>query len=422
MVSCGLKTIAVFLLISVSVSLAQNVPDLLLDELVKEALDNNPGLKAARYQTLTVKTKIRQVKAWEPPQVGIEFANTPTDSFPNPLKDQMETDYFIQQKFPFPGKIPAMSQSMESSVSMNEYAAMALENSVIMDAKNAYYDLYLVQQKILINRDTQNLMREFADIAKKQYEVGQGIQADVLKAQTELSMLINEGYNLEQDKRVAEAMMNTILGRPTDQALGRIPDIEKEIQPTPSTDLAAMALKNRHELMAMTKNIDMKNAELAVAKREYYPDVMLRLMYKSMVDATDYWSTMISVDIPFLFLSRGMVNGKVEESRMDIMKAKEDYRAMENMTLFQIKAAVANIKTSSNTISLYQFTIIPQAEQTVQSTKTAYQTGKADFFSLVDASRTLLKVRLDYYTAIIERLKSMATLDQVVGTDIHKPL
>lgn len=42
MVACGLKTIAVFLLISVSVAFAQDVPDLPLDELVKEALDNPP--------------------------------------------------------------------------------------------------------------------------------------------------------------------------------------------------------------------------------------------------------------------------------------------------------------------------------------------------------------------------------------------
>ena len=145
---------------------------------------------------------------------------------------------------------------------------------------------------------------------------------------------------------------------------------------------------------------------------------MLRLMYKNMVDGEDYWSTMVSVDIPFLFLSGGKVRGKVEESRMDIMKAKEDYRSAEDMTRYQIKEAIASARTSSNTLSLYKFTVIPQAEQTVQSTKVAYQTGKTEIFSLIDASRTLLKARLDYYTAIMQYMKSMAALENVVGTDI----
>jgi outer membrane protein TolC len=418
MISKTLQIISVFFLMSASLALAQNLPDLKLDDLIKEARANNPGLKSARYQTMTVQSKISQIKAWESPQVGVEFAKTPTGSFPNPLNNQMETDYYIQQKFPFPGKIPAMAKSMESSVSMTEYSAKALENSVVQDIKDAVYDLYLVQQKIRINQDTQDLMREFSEIAKRQYEVGQGIQADVLRAQTELSMMINEGNNLVQEKLINDARINRILGRPADQPLGAVPDIETDIRPTPSGDLTALALGNRPELIAMTKNIDMKNAELAVAKKEYYPDIMLRLMYKNMVDGEDYWSTMVSVDIPFLFLSGGKVRGKVEESRMDIMKAKEDYRSAEDMTRYQIKEAVASARTSSSTLSLYKFTVIPQAEQTVQSTKAAYQTGKTEIFSLIDASRTLLKARLDYYTAIMQYMKSMAALENVVGTDI----
>lgn len=409
-----------FLILPNSALFAQDLPELRLDDLIKEALTNNPGIKAARYQTLSEKTKIGQVKAWEPPQVGVEFAQTPLNSFPVPMNKTMETDYFIQQKFPFPGKIPAMARSMESSAAMSEYAVKAVENAVIRDIKNAYYDLCLIQQKIKINGETQNLMREFSDIAKRQYEVGLGIQADVLRAQTELSMLINEGNNLEQEKKINEAMINSILGRPSDQTLGRVPDIGNDILPEITDDPTALALKNRPELNAMTKNIDMKKSELDAAKREYYPDIMVRLMYKSMRESEDYWSTMISVDIPFFFLSGGKIKGKVEESEVGVMKAKEDYRTMENMTRFQIREAAANARTSRNTMSLYKFTVIPQAEQTVESTKAAYQTGKAEIFSLIEASRTLRQIRLDYYTAVTQYMRSLTVLEQIAGADIKK--
>jgi outer membrane protein, heavy metal efflux system len=421
MVADVLKSFGFFLILSVSTVFAQDLPELKLNDLVTEALNNNPELKAVRYQAFSTKTRIRQAKAWEPPQIGLEYAKTPTDSFPNLFKDSMETDYFIQQKFPFPGKITAMSKSAESSTSMSEYNSKALENTVIRDIKNAYYDLYLIQKKIRINSETQHLMREFSDIAKRQYEVGMTGQSDLLRAQTELSMLINEGNNLEEEIQVIQAMINTILGRPTVQPLGSVPELEMELNPLPSGDLTAIALESRPELMAMNKNIVMNQAELELAKRQVYPDIMLRMMYKHMEDAPDdYWSTMVSVDIPSFFLSRGKIRGKVEESEWNIMKSKEAYKSTENMVRFQIQEATVNVRTSQNTASLYKSTIIPQAEQTVQSTKAAYQNGKTEIFSLIESSRTLLKAELEYYSAVTQYLKSMASLEQAVGTDVQK--
>ena len=68
-----------------------------LDELITEALQNNPQLRAARHQTSAAQTRVDQVTSWDAPQFGVEFFQTPIQSFPNPVKNGMETDYFLQQ-------------------------------------------------------------------------------------------------------------------------------------------------------------------------------------------------------------------------------------------------------------------------------------------------------------------------------------
>ena len=75
-----------------------------LDSLVQEARRNNPEIQAAGYQSRAAWSRVRQTTAWEPPQIGVEFYQAPVASFPNPVKDQMEYDYFIEQMIPFPGK------------------------------------------------------------------------------------------------------------------------------------------------------------------------------------------------------------------------------------------------------------------------------------------------------------------------------
>jgi outer membrane protein, heavy metal efflux system len=400
-------------------SSAQVNSQLVLDSLVVEALRNNPQLRAARHKTDAAIARVDQATSWDPPQIGFEFYQTPIQSFPNPAKNSMENDYFIQQMFPFPGKLSSMGKAAESNADMLNEGYKALERKVVRDLKSAYYELYLVQRKVDINLENQDLMRKFVGIASKQYEVGMGKQPDILRAQTELSTLINDGINLKKEKRTVEAMINTILSRPANAELGIVPEIESAIPQWTFDQLETLALENRPELKAMIFNTEMNKAELSVSKREYFPDLMARVMYKNMIGTKDdFWSAMVGISIPIAPWASGKVTSKVEENELNVKKAEEDYSDMKNMTLFQVQDALVKVQTNENVVQLYKNTTIPQAEQTLQSTISAYQTGKTEFLMLIDAYRMLLTVRLDYYMAVMNFMSSQAELEQAVGLDI----
>lgn len=400
---------------------AQQAGILKLQDLVAEALQNNPQLRAARNQTAAARTRVDQVTSWDAPQIGVEFFQTPVQSFPNPLKNQMEMDYYIQQMFPFPGKLSAMGKAAESNANMFDQGYKALERKILRELKSAYYELYLVQRKIQINAENQDLMRRFVEIAHKQYEVGMGKQPDILRAQTELSTLINDGLNLQKEKRVVEAMINTILSRSANAPLGYVPDIEVNIPQWTFEQLSPLALEARPELKAMNFNIDMNKAELSLSKREYFPDLMARIMYKDMaMTGNDFWSAMVGISIPLSPWSSDKYTSKVQENELNVRRAEEDYSSMKNMTLFEVQDANVQVQTNQNLVLLYKNTVIPQAEQTLQSTISAYQTGKTEFLMLIDAYRMLLMSRLDYHMSVMNYMASQAALEQAVGLDIRE--
>ena len=400
---------------------AQEAGFLNLDELISETIQNNPDLRAARHETEAIKAQIPQARAWDPPQIGVEFFQTPIASFPDPAKDSMEIDYFVQQMFPFPGKRAAMVRSAQSNTSMTDQKYRTLEKKVVRDLKKAFYNLYFVQRKIQINLENQDLMRDFTNIARRQYEVGIGKQADILRAQTELSSLINEGINLEQEKKSAEAMINTILSRPTDGPLGAVPDIITDPPAVTFDQLKTLSTEVRPELNSMREAIRMNQAELSLAKLEYYPDFMFRIMYKDMADTSkDYWSTMGSVNIPLAVWSAGKFKGKAEEKEQILRKSEQEYRSMENMVLFQIQDALVNMESNRNLLMLSKNTLIPQAEQSLQSTQSAYQTGNMDFFPLIDAYRMLLTAKLEYHMSAMKYMESQAELEQAVGLSMEE--
>jgi len=404
-----------------------------LNELINEAVADNPQLKAARNETDAQKTKIDQVTAWEPPQVGVTFYQTPIQSFPNPIKDGMETDYYIQQMFPFPGKLGNMGKSAENNAEMYAQNYKELERYIIEQLKSDYYELYYVQKKIDLNKENQKLLNQLTGITAKQYEVGIGRQTDMLRAQTELSTLINNGVNLEKEKRNVETMLNTILNRPPDKTFPEITSVNDSISGLSDNQfslnynkLSELAFNNRAELKAMQYNIKMNEAELAESKLEYYPDIMVQLMYKNMSGTTkDFWSTMVGVNIPLAFWSKDKYTGKVQENEINISSAQEQFNAAKNMISSEVQSALVKIESNKNLMELYRNTVIPQSRQTLQSTLAEYQTGKTEFLMVIDAYKMVLMTHQDYYMAQMEYMQGQAQLEKAVGLsmdDIHEKL
>jgi cobalt-zinc-cadmium efflux system outer membrane protein len=407
------------LLLTSATGLSQSSDSLNLADLVKEAIANNPQLRAARHRAAAMETRVDQVTAWEPPQVGVSFFHTPIQSFPNPFKNGTETDYYIQQTFPFPGKLSSMGEAAQNGAAMAGEEYTALEHAIVRKVKDACYLLYLVQRKIEVNAENQDLMRRFIAIASQQYEVGRGSQADILRGQTELSTLATDSVNLRKEETVAASMVNTLLNRPTDAPLGKVPEIETEIPHWSFDQLRPLALAHRPELKSMGYNLAMNQADLSGARKEYYPNLMVQVMYKDMaMTKNDFWSTMVGISIPIAPWAGGKVTAKVDEEELNVKQAREQVAATSNMTLFEVQDALAQVQSNHDVVLLYRRTVIPQAEQTLLSTQAAYQTGKEDFLTLIDAYRTFLKARLDGYTAIAQFMRSQAQLEEAVGLSV----
>jgi cobalt-zinc-cadmium efflux system outer membrane protein len=412
---------AMILLVFSSRAITQERITMDLDSLVAEALLSNPRLMAARSESAAMRERIGLVSAWDAPQIGAEFFKVPVRSFPDPFRDNMEMDYFIQQKIPFPGTLSAKSSAAENSASISDQNIRALEQKIVRDLKSSYYELYLIQQKIRINDENQDLMKRFVAIAAKQYEVGTGSQPDVLRAQTELSSLVNDGINLRQDKRAAEARINTLINRPTNRELGQVPDIEIETHDLTFARVMPLAEKYRPDLISAHFGVEMNKAELTLSKREYYPEIMARIMYKDMLGTkNDFWSLMIGISVPVAPWSGSRYSSKVEEKELNLEAAQYGYSAISNAVSYEVEDALVRVQTGKNLTLLYRNTVIPQAEQTLQSTISAYQTGKTQFLMLIDAYRTVLNARLQYYVSLKNLMSSRAALEQAVGLPMEQ--
>jgi outer membrane protein TolC len=385
-----------------------------------DAVQSNPTLKSADAKVQASAASAKAQKNLDPPTVAVEFYQAPVASFPDPFKNQMEYDYSIQQMIPFPGKLGAMAKAENKRTDMLKADRKTEEQDLVRNVKSLYFDLYLKNRQIEINSETRTLVRGFVDIARKQYEVGMGKQSDILRAQTELSTLGNDSIVLVQERKSMEGMLNAFCNRPVTIEIGYIPEIDPNLPTLELDKLMALAKKNRPEIKSMETGIEMQQAERTAAKKEYLPDFMIRGMYKQMMQSNDDWSLMIGATVPIAPWSHGKISSGTARADANIRMAQSERENMINMISSEVNDALLKVESAKARLMLSRESVIPQAEQTLESALSAYRTGKQEFLMLIDIQRMLVMAKLDYHMAVMTLLDSQSRLERAIGLSIDE--
>ena len=243
-------------------------------------------------------------------------------------------------------------------------------------------------------------------------------QQDVLKPVVELSKLHGDLLMFEEQAGIAAARLNVLLARAPEAPIGPLTEpTEQTLLPAP-TDLQRLALDHQPELQRAHLEIERAEAELASAKREYKPDFTVQGGYLLMPNQTDAWLARVGVTWPSAPWSRDKISAHITEQIAASEAAKARERAMQNMVRLAVQEAYVRAKSAQDRAALLRTTILPQAQQTLDVSRIAYQTDRLDFQAVIDNQRTLLDAQLAYVRALSEFEQATADLERAVGADL----
>src|SRR3972149_3168331 len=169
-----------------------------VDQLIDEALQNNPEILAAKQKWEVFKEKVPQARALPDPMLGFGIINLPTNfSFRD--EDMTMKEISISQMVPFYGKRKLMGEMAEKEADAVHNEIQEKINRIIKEVKTAYYELSHVYRTNEVVQRNKRILEDFAKIAETKYSVGEGIQQDVLKAHVEVSKMVDELIMLEQN-------------------------------------------------------------------------------------------------------------------------------------------------------------------------------------------------------------------------------
>jgi outer membrane protein, heavy metal efflux system len=390
-----------------------------LPMLIHEALENNPGLKSSQYRERAAEQRISQMRSWMPPTLKYQYNPQPIGTM-DQLRYMNMNIFSLSQMIPFPGKISARVDMEEAGYNMASEELGDYEVQIAAEVKKTYYELWMMQKKFEVNRELQSLLDNFVQSIRIMYEVDMARLEGVLSAQTNLAKLRTEERTIKNNYDKMLVMFNQLLYREPDTPLGEIVSLPPETIPAEIEELERRMIARRPDLQAMRYGIEMNTAEIRSARREYYPDIMVDIMYMQMPGVTeDRLGAMVSIQIPLAPWSSNMVTRRVSEAQYRRQSREKALENMITMARAEIRQAVLDLETQRDVIRLYREDVLPQAEQTAESALGAFQAGQTEYLMVLDSYRMLEMFRMEYYMAMAEFHQGVAELERSVGVRLQ---
>ena len=408
---------AVYILLSSSPAYAASHDgtrnELSLKTLIEEARAHNPEIWAAEERWNAARSVPSQAGSLPDPVLMLGMRNVGFDGITRGEEMMSTATVLIGQSIPFPGKLGMKEDiAFQDAERIREvYNATAL--SVIARLKVAYFDYYFVEKAIEIIRKDKELLEKFEKTAEAKYKVGEGIQQDVLKAQVEISRLLERLEIKEQEREEVVARINRLLNRPPSDPLPPPAEFDRSEFSYGLGELNRMALENSPELKAETKAIERDRTALSLAKREYYPDLALSAGVSDRGDLEDIWEVRLGIEVPFYFWRKQRYGVREAVDRLEA--SNEGHQAVKQSILYRVKDLYEMAETSDDLVVLYEKGIIPQATLSLESAVSGYGVGNVDFLTLLDNLITLLEDELRYTRELTHFEKALARLEEVVG-------
>jgi len=410
-------TIILFLIVLMTCPFSAKAEEnlLTLKDLEQEALRNNPEILRAGKRVESADERKSLASALPDPMIGFMAQNVGSPVTWSVGKEDMSMQGVVfSQEVPFPGKLGTRGRAAIKQAEREQETSRETTLKVLNSLRTAYYEYYLSYKSAEILDQTKELMKQIQLIAETRYATGQGSQQDVIRAQLEVSMLLDKLAEQEQRKETLASIINSLVGRDPFAPLGRPDELPKPTTMPTIEELAARALGHSPALQGKQLMVEQSREELSLSRREFLPDMVVSGGWFTRGDKSDVWQASIMFKVPLYFWNKAT---GVKAASADLSAASYEYDAEKLATLARVRDLYSTVKTSEHHLHLYGSGIIPQARISLQSATANYQVGKADFLSLLESENMLLKYQLMEQEELVNLNKTLSMLGEITGEE-----
>lgn len=306
---------------------------------------------------------------------------------------------------------------------------LELQNTIIT-VIDAYYDLYLAQEVLTIQRQAYANAELHLQRVENLFLQGLVSEYDKLRAELEVSRLYPEVLNFENMKNLADENFKRIIGYDGEFTLNPNLDTKTDLfkQFDISLDNAVeLAKENRIELYLTNLMTDIYQVQLNAERGNYLPNVILQAdltRYNSSNSFNikkDDFGTMGSVGIMFQMpLFTGMSNtSKALRSKHELRKAEYEATNAEELIRLEIRQNWQSYNQSLKYLEIQEKNL-SLAQRALSIAESRFQNQSGIQLEVFDAQIQYNVALISLSQAKIKIIKDYYTLNKSLGNNLNK--
>jgi len=397
------RKIAVLCLVLAATASAQAGQGLSLPEALSAAFANNPELAAAGREIGIAEGERRQAGLIPNPELSWEVEDT--------RRDTSTTTVTLSQALELGGKRGARIAVASSGQTIAQLDLQRQRNGLRADVVQAFHTALRAQTAVELAQQSQALTARGLKVVQGRVTAGQSSPVEATRAQVQLAQAHAEVRRAETQRTVAFQALARLTGSPL-AAFREVQAADLSPGAAPSAAALLAQLEQTAEWRLAAAQIERGDASLGSEKAQRIPDLTVSLGSQYSREDRERVNV-VGLSMPLPLFDRNQGNVLAAARRAD--QARDLRNAVELRLRSETRSAVSQWRTALQDVEDYDRTILPSAQQAVDTATRGFEMGKFAFLDVLDAQRTLIEARALYLEALAQATDARAQVERIYG-------
>ena len=386
----------------------------LLDDLVNEALEKNPELNFYRAEIAAARGGRKSAGAWANPEVSAEIGQKRVkDSSGALLGEGAAWAVSVNQTFEYPGRLSLRKAIANRDIQLAELGFAQFKLALAARVRTLGYNIFIAQEKLAAAREVADRFQALTDVL---------VQRDPAGVTPVLETRIIEASTITLQRQASEASiaaqsawleLNQLRGQPPGASV-RVSGAQLNFRQSPALEtLLDAARTNAFELRIRQTELEQQGFKVSLAKNERYSSVTVG-PFLSQEKAGDKETRVgLGVSMPLPLWNRNTGNIETAKAREQqaqtsllVTQREVERRVTENALALQVKL---------EEMSKWRADSVQKFGEAAELADRHYRLGAVPISTYVELQKQYLEAIAAILDTKKEALEAAQTLEQLTG-------
>ncbi|HMU43020.1 MAG TPA: TolC family protein, partial [Ignavibacteriaceae bacterium] len=407
-----------------------NEKEYTINELVNIASQNNPQLKANEK---TIQAGLKQIDYLDKdylPQIFFDLNISRWDwVMPNKQKylgnslNDLYAAFRVNQLIYDWSKNSLQKDYADKFVNLDRNFTRKLRQAFSFSIAKSYLELLKAKRTVQIQEEAINQLKDHLKNAEALYSIGKVSNLDVIKAQVQIEVALDELAKARNQLDVQKNNLNVVCGNTLGDSFSVVDNIEELWNQYSNKsynydELRNVLVAHHPDLEDIKTQKELRGKEAELFNKEYYPNFYafgITNVEDSQIPMGNFnWNVGVTVSYSLPFFKGSNFQEKIEQSKIRIDALQENEKAILQQLETNVKNNLVKLDDIKSRLSGTQ-KIVKLAEESLTTANLKYNIGKGSSLDVLDAETVLTTAKLNLNQIVIDYLSTIAELNYNIG-------